>query len=333
MTATMKYTLKDFTNVIFDGFDYSLPEETIALISELSLEVGSPSYIKTPVFQKRENPLKVSTTSVQNGFPNAVNKKRRGNKNMEVLNDDDWETLRTFQTTKIEQKVGLDAQIDLIRSHLNKMSDKSYIDMRNKIVELLDQLILEGISREDMMRVSTTIFDIASTNRFFSKLYADLYSDLIDKYEVMKEVFTNCFDSFMELFNNIEYVDADKDYDKFCKINKDNERRKALSAFFVNLMKNGIITANEIKNLLCNLMRQLVQFIDEDNKKNIVDELTENIALLYSKSLFSEEVEEKYFINDAPIIDAITKLANSKVKMHPSLSNKSIFKFMDMIEM
>jgi hypothetical protein len=49
--------------------------------------------------------------------------------------------------------------------------------------------------------------------------------------------------------------------------------------------------------------------------------------------LFSEEVEEKYFINDAPIIDAITKLANSKVKMHPSLSNKSIFKFMDMIEM
>jgi hypothetical protein len=333
MTAIMKYTLKDFTNIIFDGFDYSLPEETIALISELSLEVGSPSYIKTPVFQKRENPLKASSASVPNGFPNAANKKRRGNKNMEVLNDDDWETLRTFQTTKIEQKVGLDAQIDLIRSHLNKMSDKSYIDMRNKIVDLLDQLILEGISTEDMMRVSTTIFDIASTNRFFSKLYADLYSDLIDKYEVMKEVFTNCFDSFMELFNNIEYVDADKDYDKFCKINKDNERRKALSAFFVNLMKNGIITTNEIKNLLCNLMRQLVQFIDEDNKKNIVDELTENIALLYSKSLFSEEVEEKYLINDAPIIDAITKLANSKVKMHPSLSNKSIFKFMDMIEM
>jgi hypothetical protein len=333
MTATMKYTLKDFTNVIFDGFDYTLPEETIALISELSLEVGSPSYIKTPVFQKRENPLKASSTAVSGGFPVNLNKKRRGNKNMEVLNDDDWETLRTFQTTKIEQKVGLDAQVDLIRSHLNKMSDKSYIDMRNKIVDLLDQLISDGISREDMMRISTTLFEIASTNRFFSKLYADLYSDLIDKYEIMKEIFTNCFDSFMDLFNNVECGDADKDYDKFCKINKDNERRKSLSAFFVNLMKNGIITTNEVKGLLCNLMRQLIEFIKEENKKNIVDELTENIALLYSKSLFSEEDEDKYLINGSPILDTITKLANSKVKMYPSLSNKSIFKFMDMIEM
>lgn len=333
MTATMKYTLKDFTNVIFDGFDYTLPEETIALISELSLEVGSPSYIKTPVFQKRENPLKASSSAVPGGFPINTNKKRRGNKNMEVLNDDDWETLRTFQTTKIEQKVGLDAQIDLIRSHLNKMSDKSYIDMRNKIVDLLDQLISEGISREDMMRVSTTIFDIASTNRFFSKLYADLYSDLINKYDIMKEIFTNCFESFMELFNNIEYVDADKDYDKFCKINKDNERRKALSAFFVNLMKNKIINASDLKALLCNLMRQLVEFIKEENKKNIVDELTENIALLYSKTLFDEEEQDEYLIDGSPILETITKLANSKVKMYPSLSNKSIFKFMDMIEM
>lgn len=333
MTAVMKYTLKDFTNVIFDGFDYALPEETIALISELSLEVGSPSYIKTPVFQKRDNPLKASAVSVPGGFQVNSNKKRRGNKNMEVLNDDDWETLRTFQTTKIEQKVGLDAQIDLIRSHLNKMSDKSYIDMRNKIVDLLDQLITEGITREDMIRVSSSIFEIASTNRFFSKLYADLYSDLINKYDVMKEIFTNCFDSFMELFNNIEYVDADKDYDKFCKVNKDNERRKSLSAFFVNLMKNEIITAHDLKSLLCNLMRQLVDFIKEENKKNIVDELTENIALLYNKSLFLDASEEAYFIEGAPILESITKLANSKVKMYPSLSNKSIFKFMDMIEM
>lgn len=329
----MKYTLKDFTNVIFDGFDYALPEETIALISELSLEVGSPSYIKTPVFQKRDNPLKASAVSVPGGFQVNSNKKRRGNKNMEVLNDDDWETLRTFQTTKIEQKVGLDAQIDLIRSHLNKMSDKSYIDMRNKIVDLLDQLITEGISREDMIRVSSSIFEIASTNRFFSKLYADLYSDLINKYDIMKEIFTNCFESFMELFNNVECGDADKDYDKFCKINKDNERRKSLSAFFVNLMKNDIITAHDLKSLLCNLMRQLVDFIKDENKKNIVDELTENIALLYNKSLFLDASEDTYFIEGGPILDSITKLANSKVKMYPSLSNKSIFKFMDMIEM
>lgn len=52
------YTLKDFTNITFDGFDFTLPEATLALISELSLEVGSPSYIKTPVFQKKRPQFK-----------------------------------------------------------------------------------------------------------------------------------------------------------------------------------------------------------------------------------------------------------------------------------
>jgi hypothetical protein len=285
------------------------------------------------VFQKRENPLKASTSSNLGGM---VGKKRKGNKNVEVLNDSDWEALRTFQTTVIEQKVGLDAQIDLIRSNLNKISEKSYIDIRNKIVDLLDQLISEGISSDEMMRVSKIIFEIASTNRFFSKLYADLYSDLINKYDVMKEIFTNCFDSFIELFNNVEYVDADKDYDLFCKINKDNERRKALSTFFVNLMKNEIISVHDLKSLLCNLLNQLVNFIEEENKKNIVDELTENIALLYSKNLFEGALDldqTKYMIGESSVLETITKLANSKVKTYPSLSNKSIFKFMDMIEM
>jgi hypothetical protein len=333
MTATLKYTLKDFTNITFDGFNYSLPEDTISLISELSLEVGSPSYIKTPVFQKRDNPLKASSSiSILGG---VSGKKRKGTKNVEVLNDADWEALRTFQTTTIEQKVGLEAQIDLLRSNLNKISEKSYADIRNKIVDLLDQLILDGISSDEMMRVSKIIFEIASTNRFFSKMYADLYSDLINKYDVMKEIFTNCFDSFIELFNNVEYVDADKDYDLFCKINKDNERRKALSTFFVNLMKNEIITRKDLKTLLCNLLNQLVTFIEEENKKNIVDELTENIALLYSKNLFEgdDDSEKKYMIGEASVLEVVTKLANSKVKMYPSLSNKSIFKFMDMIEM
>jgi hypothetical protein len=335
MTATLKYTLKDFTNITFDGFNYSLPEDTISLISELSLEVGSPSYIKTPVFQKRDNPLRASSSaSILGG---VSGKKRKGNRNIEVLNDADWEALRTFQTTIIEQKVGLDAQIDLLRSNLNKISEKSYADIRNKIIELLDQLISDGISNDEMMRVSKIIFEIASTNRFFSKMYADLYSDLINKYDVMKEIFTNCFDSFIELFNNVEYVDADKDYDLFCKINKDNERRKALSTFFVNLMKNEIIPVRDLKMLLCNLLNQLVTFIEEENKKNIVDELTENIALLYSKNLFEgndDDFDKKnYKIGAASVLETITKLANSKVKTYPSLSNKSIFKFMDMIEM
>jgi hypothetical protein len=108
---TLIYDLQDFTNITFDGFNLTLPEETIQIISNLSLEVGSPTYVKTPIFRKRENPLKttglVSSSQCIGGGMGLLNnnyKKKRGNRNIEIVNDEDWEALRSFHTTKIEQK-------------------------------------------------------------------------------------------------------------------------------------------------------------------------------------------------------------------------------------
>ena len=328
----LQYNLKDFTNIAFNGFDFTLPETTFGMISELSLEVGSPTYIKTPVFKKRDTTIKNTNTGETSGQFTNYKKKRGGGKNVDMVTDEDWEMLRTFQTTKLEQKVGIDAQIDVIRSYLNKLSDKSYSDSKNNILNILNQLILDNISNEDMIRVGTAIFDIASNNRFFSKLYADLYTDLIEHYPIMKDIFDNNFSTFMELFDNIQYVDAEVNYDQFCKNNKINEKRKSLSAFFINLMKNNVIHQSEIKDLIMNLLNQISHFIKDDSNKNVVDELTENIAILYDKTMFENNSNEKYKINNQSILEFITELANSKVKKYPGLSNKTIFKFMDVIE-
>ncbi|NDA90549.1 MAG: hypothetical protein EBY20_06565 [Alphaproteobacteria bacterium] len=325
----MRYTLKDFTDITFNGFDIKLPEETLVIITELSQQVGSPTYVKTPTFHKRENVLKMGGNDSIGG--NDFKRKKK-NKPNEILNDDDWETIRSFQATKMEQKVGIDAQIDLMRSWLNKMSDKMYVEPFEKIMEILNQLIADGISDSDMLRVGTTIFDIASNNRFYSKLYADLYTKLIENYQVMRNIFNENLASFMELFNCIEYVDSEKDYDKFCKINKDNERRKALSLFFVNLTINKIISEDKLKEMASSLLNKLLSFIMEENRKNEVDEITENIALLYSynKKLY-DTCEEKF--DGVSFGEMIEKLAHCKAKTYPSLSNKSIFKFMDLVEM
>jgi len=322
----MRYTLKDFTDITFNGFDIKLPEETLIIITELSQQVGSPTYVKTPTFQKRENVLKAGSTD-GNDF-----KRKKKNRPTEILNDDDWETIRTFQTTKMEQKVGIEAQIDLMRSWLNKMSDKMYNEPCDKIMEILNQLIQDGIADEDMLRVGTIIFEIASNNRFYSKLYADLYSKLIENYQVMRNIFNENLASFMELFNCIEYVDSEKDYDRFCKINKDNERRKALSLFFVNLSTNNIIDGEKLKEMASSLLKKLVSFISQENMKNEVDEITENIAILYShnKSLY-ESCDEKF--DGLTFGEMVNKLAHCKAKTYPSLSNKAIFKFMDLVEM
>jgi uncharacterized protein YihD (DUF1040 family) len=337
----MKYTLEDFNNITFNGFKFNFPEETLKIISEIALEVGSPNYVKTPVFQKRENSIKIDSVMQDIDKKNiGLNRRRRGNKSIEIVNDDDWETLRTFNTTKIEEKKGIESKIDLLRSNMNKLSDKNYNDIKDKIIENIENIFNDTTDKDEILKIVTIIFEIASTNRFYSKIYADLYTELIKKYEIMMNVFENNFNQFLSLFDVIEYVEPNVDYDKFCKINKDNEKRKALSTFFINLMNNNVITEIKIINIIRNLMNQIYLFINESGKKNEVDELTENIAILYSKKLFRcDKLENNNCKVDYDLIDNMTiteiieKLAHSKTKNYLSLTTKSIFKFMDLIEM
>ena len=324
-----KYTLNDFNTIINNGFDYELPQDILKIISSLASEVGSPNYIKTPNFQKKE-PKNISNDNKLNSDINSSSsnlKRKKNNKNAtEILNDEIWETMRSFQVTKIEQKQGVDAQIVIIRSHLNKLTDKNYLDMRLKIFE-----IIESIPKEEIVKVSLIIFDIASTNRFYSKLYADIYSELIDSCLLMREVVDESLSKFSGLFNEIQYVDPSVDYDKFCEINKHNEKRKSLATFFLNLMINNVISKEKIVQIMKVLLEQISSLILQENKKNEVDELAENISILFKKELY--ENDNNNLINGCSIIEAINKIANSKVKDYKSLTNKTVFKFMDMVEM
>jgi len=327
MTAKiLKYTLDEVNDIIFQGFDYSLSEATLKIISELSLQVGSPDYVKTPVFQKRENPIKSEKDT-------TLFKKKKG-RATEITSDEDWNTIRNFQSTKIEEKSGIDVHIDNIRIYLNKLTDKNYSDISSKIIDVIDKLIVENIDSDDLLRVSSIIFDIASTNRFYSKIYADLYSELSVKYEIMKSIFQENLDKFAELFDTIEYVDPGVNYDKFCQNNKSNEKRKALCCFYVNLMINGMISQSTIMLITRNLLEKITIFLNQEDKKNEVEEITENIALLYKKDMYKEYKLDSYPLIDGETInDIIYKIANSKTKDYKSLTNKSLFKFMDMIDM
>jgi len=310
------YTLENFTDISFKGFSVKLPNETIHLIQSLAEQVGSPTYIKTPVFEKKE------PREIKEDF-SVFRKKQRGRKT-DVVNDEDWENLRAFQATKIEQKVGIDAQFDLIRSCLNKLTDKNYNEQSSKIVEILNGVVEEKTTEQDMNKIGNAVFEVASNNRFYSKIYADLFTLLIRDFEIMGDIFEENLKSFLELFDHVECVDPEKDYDGFCKNNLKNERRKALSQFFVNLQLNGIIAKEKIVEITNNLMRQVYDFIQQENKKSEVEEMTENIAILYTKEIFE---------GDQEMFGKIEALAKSKSKNYLSLSNKAIFKYMDMIEM
>lgn len=325
MATQVKYSLDDFNKIIFNGFDFNLSEETLRVISELSLQVGSPDYVKTPVFQKRNN----VTSSVKT---NAGEFKRRKNKT--DVYDNDLKEFHNFQATKIEEKTGFDLQIDAVRVLLNKLTDKNYIDIRNKIIELIDVLIQENTSEENIERLCVDIFSIASTNRFYSKIFADLYSELVLKYDTMRKTVDKNFKDFTLLFTTFEYVDPNVDYDRFCEINKINEKRRSLAAFYLNLAYNQIIPKTTIVQITRDLLQHVYTFITQDDKKNEVDELAETICVLYKKDLYSNtNSNNDNLIDGITVTELIEKIAKSKVKDYKSLTNKTLFKFMDLIEM
>jgi len=350
LSNLLKYTIHDFKTFTFNGFDFSLPEETVELISKLSLEVGSPTYIKTPIFKKRE--INDVNLGFENGEYDKHDKKKSfdsfgGNRrqikynnfsNMSNMSnnysnkDDNWEKMAKFTATKMETKKGIELNISNIRSFLNKMTDKNYNELKNKIINEIDLLIEKETPESDILLVSHAIFDIACNNRFYSKIYANLYTDLVLKYDFMKDIFNKTFISFMDIFDNIEYVDPDLDYNLYCKNNKDNERRKSLSMFYVNLTILGFISKDNLLDVICKLLRKILEFITLEKKKNEVDEISENIFILYKNELFDNVNYEK--INDKTVEEIMIDLSKSKskIELYPSLSMKTVFKFMDIVD-
>ena len=343
--SNMKYSLNKFQETIFYGFDYTIPDKTVALINELASQVGSQTFVRNTVFSKKELEEGVvfgqmgASSNFRLGGGGGANRRRRGNKNMES-NNDDWESLRTFQATKILEKSGIDLHIDSLRSLLNKISDKTYLDIQEKIVLKMDEVLAEpDFDEEVSTKVSTAFYDIAANNKFFSKIYADLYANIATKYPFMKTHFNSKYATFIDDFKNMTFVDAKVNYDLFCEANKLNENRKANTQFFVNLASNGFLEKKLVVMNLKDLLELVMSMINQTDKKNEVDEITENVAILYKKDLIdavlddSDCDEEDYEISGDSIADTVTILARSKAKDFKSLSNKAIFKYMDLVEM
>lgn len=314
-TVCNKYSFSEIEAIAFNGFNYTIDQTTLDIINDLAMKVGSPAYIKTPVFQKKEQAKQLA----------APIRKRRPKE----LSNTEWESQPKGEpntASVLVQKQGIDAEINKIRVCLNKLSEPTYADIVVQIKELINAM---NVGEEDLYKVGNAIFEIASNNKFFSKLYANLYTELMTTFPMLSEIFTQNYNSYLTLFKNIQYINPDVDYNQFCLNNVANEQRKAMSAFFVNLTVSGVIPVENIATILKELFESVVDLMVQPNKSNEVCEIVENIAILYA----TKELPETRIMcmgEEKTLAQVITQLAQTKMKTYPSLSSKAIFKFMDL---
>jgi L-rhamnose mutarotase len=294
------------------------------------------------------------------GGIHSITRSTPSSRNQQIPNSE-WETILSFQKTDIKKKEGIELSIDNIRSFLNKLTDKTYDKIIASILKEIDELFKacnddttdEHSTVSVMNRVALSIFTTASSNSFYSEIYARLFHDLMARekepehaaYSVFRDIFEKNLASFMSLFDTIEYCDPKKNYDKFCDINKANEKRKAMSQFIVNLMKIGIVEKTQVLALMKQIQDLMYSNMRQEGKTNEVDELAENLYIMvkHSHMVFkaktsgggggggtdrdNEAVE--LFKTRVEQINEISKL---KIKSKPSITNKTIFKHLDMLD-
>jgi hypothetical protein len=265
----------------------------------------------------------------------------------------EWDTILSFQKTELKKKEGIELGIDNIRSYLNKLTDKTYTTMFSNILKEITDLFVastDDTSEEHntvavMNRVALSIFNTASSNAFYSEIYARLFRDLMAQeqgsggpYAVFRELFERNLASFMSLFDTIEYCDPKKNYDKFCDINKANEKRKAMSLFIVNLMKFGIVEKTQVLALMRQIQELMYSNMRQEGKTNEVDELTENLYIMvkHSHATFKADAAATTDTDAAESfktrVEQITEISKLKLKSKPSITNKTIFRHLDMLD-
>ena len=273
---------------------YSLGDSTLTCLKEIEEMVGSPHYIRTPKFR------------------NYGNQK--------------WENFRNFKKTQIisDDIDKVDKYKMQLRELLNKLTTKTYDNIKPKILD-----ILNDVTEETLQGLCPIIFQISSSNAFFSKEYARLFKELIGVYPVILQLFKSQFSNFLNVFKEIKYVSPEEDYDEYCKINKVNEQRRALSAFFANLMLLGVLPEINILKIVL-ILQQKINMVANDDVKNtpMIEEVVENICgimnIIYS-SLNPENEHCKI------IIENMKWLINNEKKIK-AINNKTVFKYMDILD-
>lgn len=318
MTSALKYSLSQMNDISSMGFPFEMPEETYNLLNYLCVQVGS-----TQITSRIRTNVTRASASVDD-FQDKHKRRSRPIRQSEQTADN-WESIRSFQTTKLEQKTGFEAELDQIRLLLNKLTDKTFLDIKDKIMERIFNICVQTNEEVFLNKMGTVIYDICATNKFYSKIFADLFAELASDFVFIRNIFDDKYAHFPEQYNDIKYIDSNKDYDGFCEMNKINERRKSVTTFYLNLSLNGFIPKEPIVNILHNIMLTIMEMIHSPLHKNEADELSENVSILFNAELF------KYVENNT-IPEMIVRLSTLKTKDYPGLSSKTIFKYMDLVD-
>jgi hypothetical protein len=317
-----KYNIDDFINISND-YQFNLNNEILNNIKYISDKINDPKYTRLPQFKKHNNRVYYN----KNNRNNRNNRNNKNNRNNNV----DLNILRNYKKTVINKNNGIELNINNIKNILNKLSKNTYINTINDLDKEINNILnINDNLDENLNKISNAIFKICSSNKFFSDLYSELYSNLYRKYEFIKNNFNKNYSESKDNYKDIDYVDSEEDYDKYCEINKNNDIIKSHNIFIANLVNNNILQIDTLFKKIIDVQNYIFELININklNNKFIINELS-HLLLNVIENINNIE---KYNNNENLIIikDNINKILELKSKK--IISNNIIFKYLDILD-
>lgn len=362
------YSVQDFNDIIFSMKSIDATAEVMTIFKLLEKHVGldsteyhpknantiKPSNHVFDTAKKYQQPTHFSRPNSRDSSHKTSNQygsNKDSNKDSNKESGADWVNIRSYKTTQMNETVGIDKYIGDIRIALNKLSNKNYDAPRDAIVECIRNIMHISAcdsnnnseqerkeSVDNMKRIAQTIFDISSSNKFFSEIYAKLYKELInnmydvlmtDNQNIFRTILSDFILKYIDTFNNIKYIEPQTDYDGFCEYTKQNDKRKAIASFISNLF---IINVINQETVLVDCLKKILTISDKYMKipsaANEVEEITESVFIFVS--VCKSSIREEAYWN-AEIFPVIQDIANKKANELPSLTNRTIFKYLDIV--
>ena len=191
--------------------------------------------------------------------------------------------------------------------------------------------LIESVKKDDETshndKILAIFIDLACVNIIYANFYVKLLQEIFNKYSDLNETFIkyDIIQKYTLSLDDIEYIDSEEDFNKYCLINKNNDRRKGLCSFIVELVNQQVYDEDNLYQLFQHLISMLQK--NEDNKDflHINDEIIDNISTLLTAG-FDTMKEQSYYIN---IKDTIFEYKSKRIL---GISNRSTFKFMDMFD-
>lgn len=299
------YSIEQFTDIASNLHKHVLTEDVLSVYDKLLKE------------------LNINTRIVEHEQKDKRYKRPKNNK-QELLTSG---KVVEFKPKETVEKTDYEKIMVNIRGSLNKLSLKNYDTQSELLKSYLDEI--SGLNDESyLMECSSYLFDVASKNKFYSELYANLYIELSNIYPIFEERKEQFIVDCMDSLDTIIYVDESQDYEGFCKNNKQNDIRRSMNTFLINLYKKNQCNIQCILKMITAILDKIDEKKTSASETHIIEELTENLFLFISE-LIGELKEHTSW--DA-ILNQITEYTKIKVSDYPGLTTRIKFKFMDMMD-